>query len=122
MRARRRPPNPSPELPRALPHHPEPEQKVGDGMGGDGVTQSFLPANQPLVGEAAENASQPFAVFQTENDRRQQKRLSGKTPQPHAQKICSRHITVEERAEKDFLQQGHDKRGAGDPHDDEKPG
>src|SRR5579863_10656994 len=57
----------SPEMPRAFPDHPKPEQQVGDGMRGNGVAQALFPANQSLVGKPAKDARQPFVMAEAKD-------------------------------------------------------
>ena len=45
-----------PEFPVAAPDNPDSEEEIGDGMRRDGVAKAALADNQPLIGEAAQNA------------------------------------------------------------------
>ena len=63
-----------PEFPRAFPNDPYAEKKIRDGVGGDRVTEPAFPANQALIREAREQARQPFAMLDSEDDRGDQKR------------------------------------------------
>src|SRR5437667_11431339 len=39
----------SPEFPRTARYNPQSKQKVGNGVGGDGIAQTLFPAHQPLI-------------------------------------------------------------------------
>src|SRR5262245_56366412 len=65
----------SPEIPRALPHDPQTEEKIRHRVRRHGIAEPLLPNHQALVGEAAENPRQPLTVRQAEDGGRRQKRL-----------------------------------------------
>ena len=91
-------------------------------MGGHGVAQTFFPANQPLIGEPAQDYGKPFVVGKTENQRRDEERAPMKSSHRHGLKVGPNDGAINERAIKNFFQRRHDKRGANEPDSNHEPG
>ena len=64
----------------------------------------------------------PFAMFEPEKDRGDQKRSEEEFPQGHFFKVGLHQIAVKERAKKDFLKGRHHERGAEQAHGGKEPG
>ena len=77
----------SEKFPVTLPHDPDAEQKIGDGMGGHRVTQPVFADDQPLVGEAAEDAGEPLLMGNAEDDGGHEKGGDVKLAQGHFRKL-----------------------------------
>src|SRR5437867_4938069 len=75
----------SPKMPLPPPHNPQAEEQIRDCVGGHRVTEALLAADEPLEGEAANEAGEPFAVLGGEERRSDEKRPRGQCPERHAE-------------------------------------
>src|SRR5688500_2684704 len=97
----------SPEVPLVLPDDPNAEKQIGDGVGGHGVAEAFLAADEPLEEEAAEDAGEPFAVFEPENDGGDDEWNPTEVPQSDALEIFLDDVAVKKGTVKDFFEGRH---------------
>src|SRR5437763_15344181 len=110
-----------PEMPCTLPNHPKAEEEIRQCMGGDGVTEAVLPADQSLINNTAKDSGQPLMVLEAEEDGGDQERPQDKFPERDALEIGLGDIAIKKRAEKDFFEGRHDQGGTDDSDQDEHP-
>ena len=85
-----------PEFPVTAPDNPDSEQKIGDGMRCDGVAKAALANDQPLIGEAAQNACQPLGMLKPKDQRGGQERRPAELAQGDLHKILIDNVAIEE--------------------------
>ena len=85
-----------PKMPFSPGYDPATKQSVCNRVSGDRITQSFLPANQPLINQAAQNARHPFLVLESKEQRRGKERQPEELSQADSLKIGISDPTIQE--------------------------
>lgn len=99
----------SPEEPCSFPGDPGAKQEIGDGMGGHGVAETFMSADEALVDEAAEDASDPLVgVCEPEDEGGAEERPPGKVPERDVPEVRFDEPTVDERPVENLFERRDD--------------
>jgi hypothetical protein len=85
-----------PKMPFSPGYDPATKQSVCNRVSGDGITQPFLPANQSLINQAAQNAGHPFPVLESKEQCRGKERQPEKLSYADSLKIGVSDPTIQE--------------------------